>query len=160
MKRKIDTIKGKRLVMGGSTNTLTKNEILVTETPDGIELKERDSDGKVKQLSGSSGNSSSDGEYYKFITHNSLNDMKQMACLFKYKNMIANEHIIESSDIYTNYDNYKAFCFMPINICTSEGCRYIKSLVTFLKEAYGIEDMSAIGIQPITKEEFYDLNNI
>lgn len=160
MKRKIDTIKGKRLVMGGGTNTLTKNEILVTETPDGIELKERDSDGKVKQLSGSSGSSSSDAEYYKFINHNSLNDMKQMACLFKYNNMIANEHTIESSDIYTNYNNYKAFCFMPINMCTSEGCRYIKSLVTFLKEAYGIEDVSAIGIQPITREEFYDLNNI
>lgn len=114
----------------------------------------------IKEIKNSKGGSSSDGEYYKFITHNSLNDMKQMACLFKYKNMIANEHIIESSDIYTNYDNYKAFCFMPINICTSEGCRYIKSLITFLKEAYGIEDMSAIGIQPITKEEFYDLNNI
>lgn len=160
MKRKIDTIKGKRLVVGGGTNNLTKDEILVETKGDTITLRERDDSGKIKQLSGSSGSSSSDGEYYKFITHNSLNDMKQMACLFKYKNMIANEHIIESSDIYTNYNNYKAFCFMPINICTSEGCRYIKSLITFLKEAYGIEDMSAIGIQPITKEEFYDLNNI
>lgn len=39
MKRKINTIKGKRLVMGG-TNNLTKDEILVTETLNGIGLKE------------------------------------------------------------------------------------------------------------------------
>lgn len=160
MKRQLERLKGKRLVTGDA-NLMTKNEICINATSDGgVEVKEIGVDGKIKQLSGSSGSSSSDGEYYKFITHNSLNDMKQLACLFKYKNMIASEHIIESSDIYTNYNNYKAFCFMPINICTSEGCRYIKSLITFLKEAHGIEDMSAIGIQPITKEEFYDLNNI
>lgn len=77
MKRKIDTIKGKRLVMGG-TNTLTKNEILVIETPDGIELKERDSDGKVKQLSGSSGSysSNSNGLYcYKRILKRQFTDI-------------------------------------------------------------------------------------
>lgn len=139
MKRKIGEIYNKPIIEG-DINLKTSNEIHKSE------------------LSSSGGSASSDGEYYKFITHDSLNDMKQMACLLKYKNMIANEYIIESSDIYTNYNNYKAFCFMPINICTSEGCRYIKSLVTFLKEAYGIEDMSAIGIQPITKEEFYKID--
>lgn len=40
MKRKINTIKGKRLVMGRGTNNLTKDEILVTETLNGIGLKE------------------------------------------------------------------------------------------------------------------------
>lgn len=56
MKRKIDTIKGKRLVMGGGTNILTKNEILVTETSNGIELKERSSDGSIKELAGGGNN--------------------------------------------------------------------------------------------------------
>lgn len=54
MKRKINTIKGKRLVMGGGTNNLTKDEILVTETSNGIELKERSSDGSIKELAGGS----------------------------------------------------------------------------------------------------------
>lgn len=54
MKRKINTIKGKRLVMGGGTNSLTKDEILVTETSNGIELKERSSDGSIKELAGGS----------------------------------------------------------------------------------------------------------
>lgn len=54
MKRKINTIKGKRLVMGGGTNNLTKDEILVTETSKGIELKERSSDGSIKELAGGS----------------------------------------------------------------------------------------------------------
>lgn len=56
MKRKINTIKGKRLVMGGGTNTLTKDEILVTETPNGIGLKERSSDGSIKELAGGGNN--------------------------------------------------------------------------------------------------------
>lgn len=64
MKRKINTIKGKRLVMGGGTNNLTKDEILVTETSNGIELKERSSDGSIKELAG--GGSSSNSIQIKF----------------------------------------------------------------------------------------------
>lgn len=55
MKRRVNTIKGKRLVLGKDTNIITKDEILVTESPNGIELKERDYQGKIQQISGSAG---------------------------------------------------------------------------------------------------------
>lgn len=48
MKKRINQIKGKRLVRGGDTNTLTHNEILVTETSNGVSLKERTRDGIVE----------------------------------------------------------------------------------------------------------------
>lgn len=69
MKRRINTIKGKRLVTGGDTNTLTKDEILVTEAPNGVILKERTSNGNITQLSGScEGQVNSPRElYYKII---------------------------------------------------------------------------------------------
>lgn len=61
MKKKITTIKNKRLVEG-EENLLTKNEILVETKGDTITLKERDDSGKIKQLSGSSGSSSSNSK--------------------------------------------------------------------------------------------------
>lgn len=68
MKQRVNTIKGKRLVSGGDTNTLTKDEILVTETPEGVVLKERDYKGTIKDLSsGGSNTSNNEVLYYKII---------------------------------------------------------------------------------------------
>ena len=75
MKRKIDTIKGKRLVMGGGTNLLTKDEILVTETPSGIELKERSADGKIKDLTGNKGTSDSADKKQTHMCIEALEDL-------------------------------------------------------------------------------------
>lgn len=53
MKRKINTINGKRLVIG-NTNEISKDEILVQQTKEGtISLKERVG-GQLKELSGGS----------------------------------------------------------------------------------------------------------
>lgn len=58
MKRKINTINGKRLVIG-NTNEVSKDEILVQQTKEGtISLKERVG-GELKELSGNNGNNSS-----------------------------------------------------------------------------------------------------
>lgn len=65
MKQRVNTIKGKRLVYGGDTNTLTKDEILVTETPNGVQLKERTSNGTIKDLGGSGSSSKIEEKYYK-----------------------------------------------------------------------------------------------
>lgn len=65
MKRRINTIKGKRLVAGGDTNTLSKDEILVSETPNGVVLKERASNGNITQLSGAGGGNDESILYYK-----------------------------------------------------------------------------------------------
>lgn len=52
-KQRIHTIKNKILVQGDE-NLLTNNEILVTETPEGVSLKERTSEG-IKTISGGGG---------------------------------------------------------------------------------------------------------
>lgn len=58
MKRKINTINGKRLVIG-NTNEVSKDEILVQQTKEGtISLKERVG-GELKELSGNNENNSS-----------------------------------------------------------------------------------------------------
>lgn len=53
MKRKIDKINNKRLVIGGGINNLSNNEILVEQKGDSISLKERVGN-EVKELSGGS----------------------------------------------------------------------------------------------------------
>lgn len=58
MKRQLERLKGKRLVTG-DPNLMTKNEICINETHNGVEVKERSSDGSIKELAGSSGSSSS-----------------------------------------------------------------------------------------------------
>lgn len=59
MKRQLKRLKGKRLVTGDA-NLMTKNEICINTTSDGgVEVKEISIDGKIKDLAGSSGSSSS-----------------------------------------------------------------------------------------------------
>lgn len=96
MKRKINTIKGKRLVMGGGTNNLTKDEILVTETPNGIGLKERSSDGSIKELSGSSGSSSSNSNG-----------------LYCYKRILKRQHTDITDIFYSVMRGLSTFSFIP-----------------------------------------------
>lgn len=60
MKRQLDRLKGKRLVTG-DPNLMTKDEICINATPNGVEVKEIGIDGKIKDLAGSgesNGNSS------------------------------------------------------------------------------------------------------
>lgn len=57
MKRQLDRLKGKRLVTG-DPNLMTKDEICINATSNGVEVKEIGSDGEIKDLS-SGGDSSS-----------------------------------------------------------------------------------------------------
>lgn len=62
-KQRINTIKNKILVQGDE-NLLTNNEILVTETPEGVSLKERTSEG-IKTISGGGGGGEGNTIYAK-----------------------------------------------------------------------------------------------
>ena len=64
MKRRLNTLKGKKLVTG-DPNLMTKDEICINATPNGVEVKEIGTDGKIKDLAGSSEGSSEDRKYYK-----------------------------------------------------------------------------------------------
>lgn len=70
MKRKIDKINNKRLVMGGGINNLTSNEILVEQKGNTFSLKER-VNGEIREVSGSNsggggGSTSLIKEYYLY----------------------------------------------------------------------------------------------
>ena len=58
MKRRLNTLKGKKLVTG-DPNLMTKDEICINATPNGVEVKEIGTDGKIKDLAGSGDNGSS-----------------------------------------------------------------------------------------------------
>lgn len=70
MKRQLDRLKGKRLVTG-DPNLMTKDEICINATPNGVEVKEIGTDGKIKDLAGSGSGNNTDNElleeplYYK-----------------------------------------------------------------------------------------------
>jgi hypothetical protein len=57
MKRRLNTLKGKKLVTG-DPNLMTKDEICINETPNGVEVKEIGTDGKIKDLANSGGGNS------------------------------------------------------------------------------------------------------
>lgn len=85
MKRQLDRLKGKRLVTG-DPNLMTKDEICINATPNGVEVKEIGTDGKIKELAGGSGsNSGGSGdsevkeyEYYE-INFNGLDEDQTFA---------------------------------------------------------------------------------
>lgn len=64
MKRQLDRLKGKRLVTG-DPNLMTKDEICINATPNGVEVKEIGTDGKIKDLAGSGGEGVNE-YYYKW----------------------------------------------------------------------------------------------
>lgn len=84
MKQRINTIKGKRLVRGGGTNLLRNDEILVTETNNGIQLQERQGGNIVSLSSGE--NENSEYLYYKInwevFPEDTSNDLIYIGTLF------------------------------------------------------------------------------
>lgn len=61
MKRRLNTLKGKRLVTGDA-NLMTKDEICINATPNGVEVKEIGTDGKIKDLAGNANTSSQEDD--------------------------------------------------------------------------------------------------
>lgn len=82
MKRKLNTLKGKRLVTGDS-NLMTKDEICINATPNGVEVKEIGTDGKIKDLTGSgnSNGSSSEEPSEKWVSFYALGEPEHIAHL-------------------------------------------------------------------------------
>lgn len=76
MKRQLDRLKGKRLVTG-DPNLMTKDEICINATPNGVEVKEIGTDGKIKDLAGSGVGSgtSVQFEYYRVKQHVFLDEV-------------------------------------------------------------------------------------
>ncbi len=172
MKRKIDTIKGKRLVTGGGINTLNKNEILVETKGDTITLKERDGSGNIKQLSGSNENSSSDMEYYSINEEKSYNlgdealVMISSFSLFKYTLKFPSEakrKYINGGWAFYNFISEESATthLHAIGFTKIMGVDYTYNTLIELYKDLGF-DISLFDsiFTPITKEEFYDLNNI
>lgn len=65
MKRQLERLKGKRLVTG-DPNLMTKDEICINATPNGVEVKEIGADGKIKDLAGSGDNASGSNKNVKY----------------------------------------------------------------------------------------------
>ena len=65
MKRQLDRLKGKRLVTG-DPNLMTKDEICINATPNGVEVKEIGTDGKIKDLAGSGNNGGGGNSSFKY----------------------------------------------------------------------------------------------
>ena len=80
MKRQLDRLKGKRFVTG-DPNLMTKDEICINATPNGVEVKEIGVDGKIKDLAGSKGGGGEGGEVkdYKYYRINNLEDEETMS---------------------------------------------------------------------------------
>lgn len=66
MKRQLDRLKGKRLVTG-DPNLMTKDEICINATPNGVEVKEIGIDGKIKDLAGSGESGGGGGDNWDTI---------------------------------------------------------------------------------------------
>lgn len=156
MKRQLERLKGKRLVTGDA-NLMTKNEICINTTSDGgVEVKEIGVDGKIKDLAGSGGSSSSDMEYYKTPA-----GMEEGEFIALYK--LSTTSGIRISGLAEERANQTvAIAYAPI---TSNSIIYY-SLKDYFRELFShisdeeFEIAFNAAYIPITKEEFYDLNNI
>lgn len=71
MKRQLDRLKGKRLVTG-DPNLMTKDEICINATPNGVEVKEIGTDGSIKDIA--TGGEGVENHYYVFTDNSRYSD--------------------------------------------------------------------------------------
>ena len=172
MKRQLERLKGKRLVTGDA-NLMTKNEICINTTSDGgVEVKEIGVDGKIKDLAGSGGSSSSDVEYYS----TSLEKVQTLGAISDV--IIGFIPLVKFSFQQPGFDEMKMiagggifYTFMSNNLNTlklygigftkiNENGNEYHSFKDFISDIGGNLYIFDSVFTPITKEEFYDLNNI
>lgn len=155
MKKKINSINGKRLVIGNA-NEITKDEILVQQTKDGlVSLKERVG-GELKELSGGSTSGSGGNTNYKYylIDTTSMNYLVSVySSLIKYKSKRNGEICIASTPyVHQSQELDLLSCRVNLNDRMYEGSwTTIFDVVTQLESLYG-------KLTEITEEEFYNLN--
>ena len=176
MKRQLERLKGKRLVTGDS-NLMTKNEICINTTSDGgVEVKEIGVDGKIKDLANSGGSSSSDMEYYS----TSLEKVQTLGLAgdailvsiplvkFSFQQPGLDEvKSINGGGIFyalmsNNLDTLKLYGigFTKMSQNNDEYNSFKDHFLRIISENGGDPNIFDTVFTPITKEEFYDLNNI
>lgn len=179
-KRKINTLRGKRLVTG-NPNLITMNEIHVKDTQKGIEVTERDKSGKlvnvnVPQSGGSSGDAPSQPSggwnlaYYK-IDHNNSNAAMMIEVVMFYASphlvnvayesstgkLLINGGVGAATLVLDKIDNVKAFVVTDLKVCSGDECEMLVFTDTLngLKDSMGTPIDMSVFI-PITEEEYYN----
>lgn len=101
MKRQLERLKGKRLVTGDA-NLMTKNEICINATPNGVEVKEIGTDGSIKDIaSGGSGVK----EWYYSIDMPGLTDLMGEGTMFLFAYGFVPNYVItlDNNNKYVEY---------------------------------------------------------
>ena len=160
MKRQLDRLKGKRLVTG-DPNLMTKDEICINATPNGVEVKEIGTDGSIKDIAnggGGGGDSIFSEAYIKFkkedykdsalgIAESNL----EMVFIADGKKSLTTSILISFGGEPTPYGRYR----FPINVAG-----YIINNLEDIKNLSSHFINFDEEIEEITADEFYNfLNN-
>lgn len=162
MKRQLDRLKGKRLVTG-DPNLMTKDEICINATPNGVEVKEIGIDGSIKDIaSGGGGGDSEEKEWY----YCKCPDTEVLAVLKGYvavniPNPKGEEKIITEADtIVTTYalDDYEFVGYA--RFLKEDVVVYSKTDSKPLSIAKITKDyvellLNQVGVEFITKDEYF-----
>lgn len=174
-KRKINTLRGKRLVTG-NPNLITMNEIHVKDTQKGVEITERDKNGKlvnvnVPQSGGGDTPSQPSGgwnlTYYK-IDHNNDNavTMIDLVMFYTSPHLVNVAYEANSGKLLINggvaastliADNIKAVVIADLKVCSGDKCEMsvFTDTLNALKDNMGAQIDMSVFI-PITEEEYYN----
>lgn len=167
MKRQLDRLKGKRLVTG-NPNLMTKNEIYINTTPNGVEVKEIGIDGKIKDLAGSGGGNAPGGrglEYLDLRGYDPINDRAiagviGVSLLWNALNngvSLIGPVAMITSVIKGNLEKLLA-CAVDFSVSLSIGPSGILTAKDFLLQS-GVSEEAIASIPRLTTEEFYNLNS-
>lgn len=155
-KEKIKTLRGKRLVTG-DPNLVTMNEIHVKDTSEGVEITERDKNGKLVNISMPSGGGESDGgeetiRYCNVLSVFGMEILIHMAAIVKCT-------VDGTTKFYSNADDnaMSNYDILATGIIISDSYEQLKSIGKGFEEVYASMVNDGL-LQTITKEEFYSLN--
>lgn len=169
MKRRLNTLKGKKLVTG-DPNLMTKDEICINATPNGVEVKEIGTDGKIKDLAGSS-NEGGDCEekewiYYKLNRETNKNTFIDILVYFYdlYLAVRYNDGVTETTSFYSMYQwddgDYAGYIRVPkqnfVYVSWSNDNSFMQAIIDkkYFKE---VMLMHFPDIEEISKEEYYSI---
>lgn len=170
MKRKIDKIKNKRLVMG-DINNLSSNEILVEQKGDTISLKER-VNGEIKEVSGGSNEGGSLNLEYLDLNglenENYFPGLLQASVSIKAKisngQMEGNEIVGITTSMFamlsSNMRDVKSICIDFTSIITQKMGSEVQftTIENMLLSGGSVTKEQLAAIPRITKEQFYSLD--
>lgn len=168
MKRRLNTLKGKKLVTG-DPNLMTKDEICINATPNGVEVKEIGTDGKIKDLVGSGGGGDSEQRewlYYK-LNRETNNDMFSNVLIYLYDLYLAvyfNGGVTETTSYYSNYQwndgKYAGYIRVPKQDFVTVSWTDSDSFIQIIYDKKQFKEIMLIffpDIEEITKEEYYSI---